>query len=248
MCTVSYIPTKDGFILTSNRDESTGRSRSLPPQKFEHASQSLFYPKDTLAGGTWIVTSEKVYTLCLLNGAFVKHKHEPPYKKSRGILVLEFYNYPDLNTFITEYDFAGIEPFTLLVVYFLNGGKKLTELRWDGRTLYINKKHALESHIWSSGTLYEPAIAAQRENMFADFLAKNTSPEQDEIIGFHSQKDEKDPINSIVMNRSGLMRTVSTTSIHRTQNFIKMFYNDILVKKIYRFRIMQMNSTCDENI
>ena len=247
MCTVSYIPTEDGFVLTSNRDESTGRPRSLPPQKFEHTSQSLFYPKDTLAGGTWIVTSEKVYTLCLLNGAFVKHKHEPPYKKSRGILVLEFFNYPDLNTFITEYDFTGIEPFTLLVVYFSNDVKELTELRWDGKTLHINEKHALEPHIWSSSTLYEPAIAGQRENMFADFLSKNPAPEQDEIIGFHSQKDENDPINSIVMNRNGMMRTVSTTSIHRTQDFIKIVYNDILLNKTYRFRIMQMNSSCNNN-
>lgn len=245
MCTVSYIPTEDGFLLTSNRDENPERPRSIPPQKFEHKNQALFYPKDALAGGTWIVTSEKDYTLCLLNGAFEKHKHEPPYKKSRGLVVLEFYNYDTKNDFVKDYDFRGIEPFTLLIIRF-NGDKELTELRWNGETLFVNDKDVTKAHIWSSSTLYETSIIKKREILFAEFLNENTLVNQEQIIGFHSEKDETDPYNSFMMNRSKNMRTVSTTSIFRTQEYIKMVYHDIISEKTYRYRIMQMNSTCEK--
>ncbi|MBK9018424.1 MAG: NRDE family protein [Saprospiraceae bacterium] len=39
---------------------------------------SLIFPRDTAAGGTWIAASDTNRVACLLNGAFVKHKHQPP--------------------------------------------------------------------------------------------------------------------------------------------------------------------------
>ena len=54
MCTVTYLPLEnDGFILTSNRDESPMR-KTIPPKKYLENGVELAYPKDQLAGGTWI--------------------------------------------------------------------------------------------------------------------------------------------------------------------------------------------------
>ncbi|MBK6665833.1 MAG: NRDE family protein [Saprospiraceae bacterium] len=71
MCTVSYMPTKSGFILTSSRDESKVR-KALPPATYHLHGQDLVFPKDILAGGTWIAASERGQVACLLNGAFDK--------------------------------------------------------------------------------------------------------------------------------------------------------------------------------
>ena len=52
MCTVTYLPQEnDGFILTSNRDESPMR-KTIPPKKYVENGVELIYPKDQLAGGT----------------------------------------------------------------------------------------------------------------------------------------------------------------------------------------------------
>ena len=41
------------FILTSNRDETPLRS-TIPPKKYVEDEVELTYPKDTIAGGTWV--------------------------------------------------------------------------------------------------------------------------------------------------------------------------------------------------
>nr|MBP6455490.1 NRDE family protein [Chitinophagaceae bacterium] len=86
MCTVSFLPVnKTSFILTHNRDEHINRGVAFLPIFYEISSNKIVFPKDSKANGTWISTS-KNYSLCLLNGGFEKHKHEPPYKHSRGQL------------------------------------------------------------------------------------------------------------------------------------------------------------------
>ena len=68
MCTVTYLPLENNqFILTSNRDESPMR-RTIPPTKYDTQGVALVYPKDELAGGTWIGIREKNRLVCLLNG------------------------------------------------------------------------------------------------------------------------------------------------------------------------------------
>ena len=91
MCTVTYVPNQEGIILTSNRDESPERS----PKNITRlvGRFNLCFPQDTLAGGTWIAADDRRRIICVLNGAFEKHAHVPPYRKSRGILALEYFNF-----------------------------------------------------------------------------------------------------------------------------------------------------------
>ena len=101
MCTVTYIPSnKDSYILTSNRDESPQRASAEIPKKYKIFDQDIFFPRDPQAGGTWIASSEENYTLCLLNGAFKKHKWNPPYRMSRGLVLLDFFKYNNTNKFL----------------------------------------------------------------------------------------------------------------------------------------------------
>ena len=50
----------------------------------------MIFPKDELAGGTWIGASEKNTVICLLNGGFQNHKRQPEYRHSRGVVVKDF--------------------------------------------------------------------------------------------------------------------------------------------------------------
>jgi uncharacterized protein with NRDE domain len=83
MCTVTYIPQSQGFIITSSRDEKLQRL-TLQPAIYEHFVSEIVYPKDKMAGGTWIAVNMQNHIGCLINGAFENHQKQDHYQKSRG--------------------------------------------------------------------------------------------------------------------------------------------------------------------
>ena len=102
----------------------------MPQLIFDEASPTLrlLHPKDARAGGTWLVATNNGTVACLLNGAFKKHHHSPPYRRSRGLMILDAATqYNSFQNFTQHYDFEGIEPFTLVVCE----SEKVFELRWD---------------------------------------------------------------------------------------------------------------------
>ncbi len=233
MCTVTYIPQPGGnFILTSNRDENAARS----PQHLTLAEQNgvqMIFPRDTTAGGSWIAASGDNRVVCLLNGAFAKHRHEPPYKKSRGIMVMEFFTHLSSQVFFEKYDFEGMEPFTLVVVD--NG--TLFELRWDGNKAHVKPLDATGKYIWSSATLYPPEVQVRRNGWFTDWLNGRRDFSLDAIGEFHRSGGAGDTWNGFVMNRHGKVQTVSITHVVKTSGGIEMIYNDLLRQTVKRGEI-----------
>ena len=98
-------------MLTSNRDENAARS----PQHLDReeigpkgaSGARLVFPRDTAAGGTWIAASDSNRVVCLLNGAFEKHHHRPPYRRSRGLMVLDFFRFATSVAFFEKYNFKN---------------------------------------------------------------------------------------------------------------------------------------------
>jgi hypothetical protein len=211
MCTVTYFPLKNNFIFTSNRDESP--LRAVNQIEYENG---FYFPRDPKASGTWFVLEKDMRLRCLLNGAFVRHQHEPPYKLSRGILVLESMQYPTLKNFAKRYDFNGIEPFTLIEVQF-DHGLNLSELRWDGKELFYMDLDPKTPRIWSSAPLYSPDTQLIRKTWFEEFIQeKDFSPES--IFAFHTSKKGPDDTINFMMHRAPGPSTISTTQyVHESQ-------------------------------
>lgn len=224
MCTVTFIPIKNkGYILTSSRDEKTSRPSAIFPQKYLVNNEQLFFPKDSLAGGTWVLTSMNNFTLCLLNGAFEKHESNPPYKISRGLMVLDFFKYNNIDKFITEYNFENIENFTLIIVD-SNNGLGLYELRWDGEILHKKTVDVSKPHIWSSCTLYTETAIKNRVYWFDKFINKTEVLSKESIILFHKNAGDGSLENSIMMNRENKVKTVSITCIENSDYGYTMDY------------------------
>ncbi|MEO8147531.1 MAG: NRDE family protein [Bacteroidia bacterium] len=238
MCTVTFLPLNNSdFVLTSNRDEQTIRKPALSPTIYNVHNSLLVFPKDLQAEGTWIATSGIQFTLCLLNGAFKKHERKGSYRKSRGLMLLDFFKYNNVNAFLNGYDFNDIEPFTLLILN--TGGRhpQLTEVRWDGEIIYPKEIDTTVPHIWSSATLYNKETIAARENWFTEFLSKQTTYNENTVLDFHHFGGNGDRGNSLVMNRDNVVRTVSITSIARKNNLTNMIYKDVINEKLYSRRI-----------
>ena len=139
MCTVTYIPTSTGFYFTSSRDEKASRD-TLNPALYVSDGIQLVYPKDALAGGTWIASSLDGKTACLLNGAFVNHAKKENYARSRGLILLESFKYSDANELYNTIDLENVEPFTLLLLDYTSGDlTAFDEFRWDGENKHLKK-------------------------------------------------------------------------------------------------------------
>lgn len=224
MCTITFIPKpKKSFILTSSRDEAPGRA-TLPPEVYEEDGVKLLYPKDGVAGGTWIGISEKKRMVTLMNGGFVAHKRKQYYRKSRGLVVKDLLKGNDLKSEIDNYDFNEIEPFTAIIVEWITE-VQLFQLVWDGTEYHLMEK-PLSPHIWSSSPLYPEELKKKREQWFSEFLCDNLKPAEVELLNFHKTAGEGDPQSNLVMDR-GFVKTKSITQIVKTREKITMRYEDL---------------------
>jgi len=224
MCTVTFLPLdKNNFILTSNRDEQRLRE-TLTPMQYEEDGVELVFPKDKTAGGTWIGTSSKNRLVCVLNGAFMKHKRKDNYKKSRGVIAKEILKEDNFIQYIENLDLYGIEPFTLVVVDWNDEKLNLFELIWDEDQKHFTKlKH--EPKIWSSSTLYTNDIKELRKVWFQNWLEENEFTSENILNFHHSEFGDKE--QSVLMKRS-YVETVSITSVKKENNTIEMLYEDVV--------------------
>ena len=231
MCTVTFLPKgKSGYALTSNRDETPKRA-ALPPQPYQVGDTTVYFPKDPLAGGSWIATDKEHFTLCLLNGGFEKHSHTPPYRISRGQMVLQFFNYKNVSDFVNTFEFGGMEPFTLVIISSDADDTKLDQLVWDGESLHTKSLDTETPHIWSSSTLYPQPVRDERRSWFSQWTMEQTVFEQKEIMSFHKFGGKGDAWNNFVMNRDEIVKTVSITSIEKTVSEFVLIYDDLLKEK-----------------
>jgi hypothetical protein len=223
MCTVTYIPGPDAIHLTSNRDEHRRRSPALPPGIHSGSTGPILFPRDADAGGTWVAVHGNGNAAVLLNGAFHSHVPDPPYRRSRGLILLDL-----LDSFDPPLAFRGayldrIEPFTAIVY----SGKVLYECRWDGKEKHIRLPDRGTPHIWSSVTLYGSGAMARRTQWFEDFLTGNPDPAIEDIMHFHSFTGDGDPHNDLRMNRDGQVFTVSITCLSMHSEYGQMLYLDL---------------------
>lgn len=189
MCIVSLFFEEGGeFILTHNRDESIFRPFSKSTETNERFGQPYTAPLDLVSGGTWIYYSPQ-FAACILNGAYKPHMHTPPYRLSRGLLILELLKYTGLGEFISEVDLNGIEPFTMIMIDKLNQDARI--LVWDETLKHTEDLSGHEIVVRASSPLY---TAKEKEELVEIFKTMK-HPEPDELFELHDRlkmTDNKD--------------------------------------------------------
>lgn len=227
MCTVSFVATNDKIIITSNRDEKTVRPSAIPPKNYIVNGKNLIFPKDPKAGGTWFVTNADGVILVLLNGADEKHEVKLPYRKSRGLIVLEMISSFSPKDFWSEIDLENIEPFTL--VLFQNNA--LFQLRWNGKEKEITPLDSSKNHIWSSSTLYSSAIREKRLSWFRTFMNTNPEISESKMHDFHRYTEQENDENGLIINRNNEMKTLSITQAVIEKNKVAILHYDLIAKQ-----------------
>lgn len=228
MCTVSYVSHSGRSFITSNRDEHIGRETAYAPVFESINNKKIIFPKDAKAGGTWFAASEDGVVAVLLNGAFEKHQPMPPYRRSRGLVLLDIISSQKPFECIAGINLLQVEPFTLI----LQQQDRLTELRWDGNRKHEKELEASGNYIWSSATLYSDEVIQHRKDLFNRFIAVQERPAAEMIEHFHSN-NHNDEENGFVINRSTGMKTFSITQATVQPGKIDFRHTDLLANRVF---------------
>lgn len=225
MCTVTYYRDQHKTIITSNRDENIGRPLALFPRKVVTNDSVAYYPIDPQTNGTWFVIKNNGNVLVLLNGAEKKHIPNPPYRKSRGLILLDIANADNLLEAWKSINLSSIEPFTLITIV----DNQLFQLRWNEIEKTIIELDTSRSYIWSSTTIYSDEIIHKKEKWFSDFLSqKKENIGADDLISFHFNTEKNDTQNGLVINRNNLMLTKNITQCEIANNNFTLTHFDLI--------------------
>lgn len=210
MCTITYLPLQDsGGLITQNRDESPLRPAAIFPSKELRQGKELLFPQDPQAGGSWIATDQQQRLVCLMNGAFEQHTPEPPYRLSRGQVLLDAAAAESPKKFIETYELQEIEAFTLLF-FQLDSALPILELKWDGKSKHSREYAPDQAHIWSAPQLYSQEEQEVRKGWFASWLQSSPSFTSENILNFHLSAGNETADHSLLFYHE-LARTLSIT-------------------------------------
>lgn len=224
MCTVTFIPIKNGVVLTSNRDEHINRGIAIYPEVYLLNGKKLAFPKDRKAGGTWFITNEHGDTGILLNGAFEKHISTPPYRKSRGHILPDIFHSDSPFKALNHYNPEGIENFTII----LWEEEKLREIKWDGKKIHAKLHDPTKAHIWSSVTLYSHEMIAERHGWFNQWLCSRAVVTKQDILHFHSSTHAHNKEYGLLISRNNKISTTSTTSLSLENKKATFYHKDYI--------------------
>jgi Transport and Golgi organisation 2 len=205
MCTVSFLPTGQGFALAMNRDEKKSRVEGQKPRRRKAGFYVALHPAEP-GGGTWIGVNQAGLALALINW------HAQPLSEnadvSRGVVVphlLAAGSLARMARLIPSLPLARINPFRLIAASLSE--RKLEEWRWDGNCLNSSQKSWSPLHWFSSG--HEEAQVADTRARAARRMAAGTISR---LRRLHSSHQPERSAFSICMHRDDA-ETVSYTEI-----------------------------------
>ena len=171
MCILSLVRTANSIVLTSNRDEQRVRPNSLPPEIISTKNRKSILARDAQAQGTWLLTDNVGRTAVLLNGAFECHTPTPPYRESRGIILMNLFQEENFKSAFLFYNLENIEPFQ--VVYL--DQTEAFQYVWDGTQKHVFQIDLSTPNVFFSPTLYQREQQELKKNHFLKSFEKPNS-------------------------------------------------------------------------
>ena len=226
MCTLTFYPKGPQWLVTFNRDERKERPAAQPPQVYDSPQGQLWYPRDPQGGGTWFavnITQNRIS--CLMNGGYVRHVPQPPYRRSRGLIVLEALTQPDLETWMQGFEGEGMEPFTLMNLDYAH--QRVEEYRWTGKVGVLTRHSARVPQIWASATLYEGRGLAWRRMAYQNLLAQHPELTPEQVWNFHLQPTHTLEGEGVCL-QTPHGGTVSVTQAQISSSSLQLRYQDLL--------------------
>jgi hypothetical protein len=223
MCTLSWIPGRDGHVLLVNRDERRARPRALPPSVEMIEGVSVLAPIDPEGGGTWVAVNSGGVTLALANRYHDTVAAGRSHRVSRGRLVLALASSTGIEEIENRLAGERLERFDGFTLVALEPGVPARLFAWDGRSLAIEDRSE-PGLLVASSAANEAAAVAARELVFRSLPAAEGWTRRALCRAHQSHEPAQGPL-SICMHRDEAS-TVSLTHIEIDPERVTMIYHD----------------------
>jgi len=220
MCTVTFIPVRNGYHLGMNRDERTSRPLASLPEVYARDAIESIYPWD-LEGGTWVGVNSVGNAFTLLNWNDTEVLQAKVH--SRGSVIpalIGASNTQAAHSTLCNLDLQGILPFTL--VGFFVEQEAAVMWRWDQRSLQ-SELVPWKMRQWCSSSLSDAQASLQRGKAFAMAACESGGGSRDWLRRLHSSHAPGDRPFSTCVHRGGV-QTVSYTELTCTGRRVKCKY------------------------
>ena len=222
MCTLTLVPTVDGYFAGMNRDELLTRPSALPPEIYGREGMKVVYPREP-SGGTWIACNSSGNLLALLNWNEIGSASLGEKRKTRGLVILELIrevSSSSTNSCLKRLNLDGVFPFRLIGVF--QNERKLIEWRWDG-TIIQHLGWAWARKHWFSSSLSDARATVARGQVCDAAVIDPAVGSPHWLRQVHRSHEPKPGPYSICVHRQDAA-TVSYTEVECDRSSISMRY------------------------
>ena len=221
MCTLTIVPTENGYLAAMNRDELRARPLALPDLFIGNESVRFVSPREA-SGGTWIGSNERGDLLALLNWNLVSRQPNSEAMVSRGTVIpslIATANAPSLGRDLQQLPLESLAPFRLVGVSWEE--RTILEGRWDGRKIEVLTFPWARGH-WFSSSLSDERAARER-GATSELAAMQWPVGTSWLRRLHRSHAPGAGAFSICVHRPDA-GTVSYTEVHMDANRVTMSY------------------------
>lgn len=216
MCILSIVKSDQGIIITSNRDEQRSRKNSLAPEIINLGERKAIIARDAQAQGTWLLTDNHGRTAILLNGAFESHTPAPPYRESRGIILMHLFQEHNFKSAFLFYNLENIEPFQIIYL----DTEIAFQCVWDGNQKHLFAIDLSTPQVYFSPTLYTREQQEEKRNHFFKTLAEIGSINSNELLEIHSNQNiHSSELNFFMSREHQTTKSISQVELNSTQSY-----------------------------
>ncbi len=209
MCTVTWwlAPPEGGYEVFFNRDELRTRGPATPPARAVCRGVPYLAPTDANHGGAWLLVNACGITLGLINHYPPNPAPPQPPQLSRGQLLCDLADVPDLAAVATRLAAAPLNHCPGFYLLAFGVAQPPRRWRWDTRVLH--DETGLEPWPFLSASSYQGAeIAAHRREVFVRDWADPGRVAPADLAQFHLYRESSRPAWGVLMDRPDA-RTVS---------------------------------------
>jgi len=198
MCTLSWKPLEDGYVLFFNRDESRSRVIAQGPALRQENGVGFLAPTDGARGGTWLLVNAHGISVALLNNYAATSPTIVANASSRGFLPL---NCSDCTSVleaidrIAEMPLNDYPPFHLVVA----AANEAVMLTWDGSAC-TSAVLSGSGEMLTTSMFKSKLVAQVRDEIFTSVVGDITDAKPETLKAFH-WFEGPDGATSIKMSR-----------------------------------------------
>ncbi|MDT8451992.1 MAG: NRDE family protein [Gammaproteobacteria bacterium] len=202
MCTLSLFPSREGLIITMNRDERRDRQElnTLVTKDDQERGVSMSYSVDLVSGGTWFGMNSSGLVAALLNRY---QEYCPSARQSRGLIIpqlLKQCSAQAVDNAINRLDWLAFAPCDLVFV----GQSQARCYCWNGSVLQMMEIALDRGWFISSSSERLDEVIQYRRDLFDAFVHAHQAagPSAKNILNeLHLLQDSDNASSSINMSR-----------------------------------------------